>query len=100
MPAFIPNSPRKAARNRVKATNYKAVCRQVDLRDRGLCRVCGFPGGHHHHIVFRSQGGTDTVGNLIVVCAWCHDDIHGRKVRVTGDAGGALTIVAGLTRGL
>lgn len=46
---------------------------------------------HHHHLVYRSLGGKNDSGNLIVTCRACHSDIHARRVRVTGTAT-ALTI--------
>lgn len=33
-----------------------------------------------HHIVFRSQGGGDDIGNLIALCRKCHDLAHARKI--------------------
>lgn len=94
MPAFIRTSPRKAARNRAKAANYRKVCALVETRDRKCCRVCGvfmfLPA--HHHLVFRSQGGKDTTENLICICGTCHDEIHDRRIRVSGNANETLTI--------
>ena len=34
---------------------------------------------HVHHIVFRSNGGTDTPSNLVTLCSKCHDDLHKGK---------------------
>jgi hypothetical protein len=34
---------------------------------------------HVHHIVFRSQGGTNAPSNLIVLCEICHNDLHAGK---------------------
>jgi hypothetical protein len=34
---------------------------------------------HVHHVVFRSQGGTDTPSNLTVLCETCHNDLHAGK---------------------
>jgi len=31
---------------------------------------------HVHHIIFRSNGGTDTPDNLITLCENCHTDLH------------------------
>ncbi len=31
---------------------------------------------HVHHIIFRSNGGTDTPSNLITLCESCHADLH------------------------
>ena len=35
---------------------------------------------HVHHIQFRSQGGTDTPGNLVTLCEECHDSLHAGKL--------------------
>lgn len=32
-----------------------------------------------HHVIFRSKGGTDTSGNLKVLCETCHNDLHAGK---------------------
>lgn len=34
---------------------------------------------HVHHVIFRSLGGSDAPGNLVVLCASCHDDLHAGK---------------------
>lgn len=46
----------------------------VFARDGYTCQVCRKKGGilHTHHIVYRSEGGTDRADNLITVCSDCH----------------------------
>ena len=34
---------------------------------------------HVHHIVFRSNGGSDAPGNLTTLCETCHADLHAGK---------------------
>jgi len=34
---------------------------------------------HVHHIVFRSQGGSNAPGNLITLCETCHNDLHNKQ---------------------
>ncbi|PKH04500.1 HNH endonuclease, partial [Psychromonas sp. MB-3u-54] len=34
---------------------------------------------HVHHVIFRSKDGTDTPGNLKVLCETCHNDLHAGK---------------------
>ena len=46
-------------------------------RDGWRCQQCGARSNLHvHHQVFRSQGGTDSTGNLIVLCVDCHRGLH------------------------
>jgi hypothetical protein len=44
-----------------------------------LCADCGTerPKLHRHHVVPRSQGGSDDQDNIILICANCHEDRHG-----------------------
>lgn len=51
--------------------------RQVLERDDYRCRGCG--NTRHlelHHIIFRSQGGTDEADNLVTLCRRCHQRTH------------------------
>lgn len=61
--------------------NTKAM---VLNRDNYTCQCCR---GKHkdsklevHHIIFRSQGGSDEESNLITLCHTCHKDLHGGKI--------------------
>ena len=95
------HAARKACARRLEAIVRAEVYRAVDLRDRGSCRLCGAFSAqhHHHHLVYRSRGGADATGNVILCCPTCHDDIHAARVRVTGDADArdASGLLAGLT---
>ena len=61
--------------------NTKAM---VLNRDGYTCQCC--KGKHKdsklevHHIVFRSQGGSDEESNLITLCHTCHKDLHSGKI--------------------
>jgi DNA mismatch repair protein MutS len=49
------------------------------------CAVCG--GAERlemHHIVAQAEGGGDEVGNLVCLCARCHDDHHGGRLDIRG----------------
>lgn len=61
--------------------NTKAM---VLNRDNYTCQYCR---GKHkdsklevHHIIFRSQGGSDEESNLITLCHTCHKDLHNGKI--------------------
>jgi hypothetical protein len=63
--------------------------RRVIERDRGYCQVPGCSRGaeHVHHVVYRSQGGSDEPGNLVSICVAHHlHGIHRGWVRVWGRA--------------
>lgn len=65
-------------------------------RDDYTCQCC--KGKHKdsklevHHIVFRSQGGSDEESNLITLCHTCHKGLHSGKInpRLSGKAKGNL----------
>lgn len=50
-------------------------------RDEGLCVLCGRLASDVHHIVFRSQGGTNAETNLACLCRDCHELAHGVKAK-------------------
>ena len=43
-----------------------------------LCEHCRKVAHAIHHIVFKSQGGTDEIENLIALNMDCHDIAHGK----------------------
>ena len=49
----------------------------ISHEQEGRCLLCGRDGiDHYHHIVPRSEGGSDTVANLCGLCESCHDAVH------------------------
>lgn len=53
-------------------------------RDNYTCQYCK---GRHkdgklevHHIIFRSQGGSDEESNLVTLCHTCHENLHNGKI--------------------
>lgn len=81
-----------------KGTNYgfENTKAMVLNRDNYTCQYC--KGKHRdsklevHHIVFRSQGGSDEEGNLITLCHTCHKDLHNGKInpKLSGKTKGCL----------
>jgi len=65
-------------------------------RDSYKCQIC--KGKHKdsklevHHIVYRSQGGSDEADNLITLCHTCHSALHAGRIKVNfgGKAKGQL----------
>ena len=50
----------------------------IELRG-GICQCCGYNKTNAlvvHHIIFRSQGGTNDEWNLMLICPNCHWEIH------------------------
>lgn len=43
------------------------------------CKGSGIPGMHNHHIILKSQGGSDEEWNRIPLCVACHEYPHGRN---------------------
>lgn len=45
----------------------------------GTCSDCGIERWklHRHHVIPKSQGGSNDEGNLVRICANCHEDRHG-----------------------
>jgi 5-methylcytosine-specific restriction endonuclease McrA len=60
---------------------WRRARRAVLDRDRHRCRRCGSPATrfdalHVHHVVPRSEGGTDALSNLVTLCALCHPQVE------------------------
>jgi 5-methylcytosine-specific restriction endonuclease McrA len=71
---------KKATPKPRKESRLDAGLRQrVRSRDGGVCRWCGVRGEQIHHILYRSQGGPDHPGNLILLCAKHHMQAHSNK---------------------
>lgn len=79
---------RWSERIRLTQNGYHAVCRLVDERDEHFCIVCrrffNFEDTYaeqvvdHHHVMFRSAGGSDTEDNLVCLCRKHHMELaHG-----------------------
>src|SRR5690349_15817862 len=89
----------QAYRHLLKRT--KTLQRQIRERDNYRCKVpgCSRAAVHAHHIIPRSQGGTDDEWNLVSLCASHHlNGIHGGRIRVTGRAPDKLVWEFGLRR--
>lgn len=55
-------------RDNYKCQNPKCKCKEKH------------PKLHAHHIIFKSNGGSDEAENLITLCKDCHDDLHSEKI--------------------
>jgi 5-methylcytosine-specific restriction endonuclease McrA len=74
-----PKAPtvRKARPKNEPSSETKSLVRSLDGN---RCRFCGTNQRLHvHHIIYRSQGGTHEVENLITLCQEHHDTVHSNK---------------------
>lgn len=55
---------------------YNDVKEAVLAQQQGHCLMCKGKIEHFHHIVPRSQGGSNTIGNQAGLCTKCHNKIH------------------------
>ena len=62
---------------RLTAGAYARLRRHVVERDGGRCVLCLQNGTDVHHVIYRSQGGTDSLNNLVLLCRHCHERAHG-----------------------
>lgn len=72
---------------------YKSANDYIDAQQHGKCLICGSKKiTHHHHVLHRSEGGTDKVKNIVGLCDECHDRVHkdadlnSRLVEMKGEA--------------
>jgi HNH endonuclease len=84
-------------------TERYTVQHRVLERDGYRCKVpgCSRAAAHAHHIVLRSQGGTDDPSNLVSLCATHHlRGVHMGRIRVSGKAPDQLKWELGIRRGV
>lgn len=60
---------------------FQRMRKVVYERDNGLCVLCGAQATEVHHIVFRSQLGTNSINNLACLCRACHEMAHGVQAK-------------------
>jgi hypothetical protein len=67
------------------------LCFQVNLRDKLQCQACAakplakenyHQGFEYHHIVPKSQGGFDTLENIVLLCYACHQQSHQKSAQL------------------
>ena len=69
-----------------KGFNYGFSSRKEAIlnRDNYTCQICKAKNTRLevHHIIYRSNGGTDDENNLITLCKDCHKKIHSGEIKV------------------
>ncbi|KRW68002.1 group II intron reverse transcriptase/maturase [Stutzerimonas stutzeri] len=75
---------------------YRKQVASLFQGQKGLCLLCNQPitketGWHDHHIIYRSQGGGDSLANRVLLHPICHQQLHARGLTVCKPApSGAL----------
>jgi len=77
---------RKVKRIKLGKQIYRRLMKRVLERGGWQCQKCGSPENLQvHHMIKRSQQGSDALGNLVSLCADCHMEEHG-QLYYTGQA--------------
>ncbi|MGV8656556.1 group II intron reverse transcriptase/maturase [Pseudomonas aeruginosa] len=80
----------------LKKLKYRKQITSLYVSQKGRCVLCGQPitketGWHDHHIVYRTQGGSDALVNRVLLHPNCHQQLHSRGLTVSKPApSGAL----------
>ena len=60
-----------------KEIDVKLIKKEILIRDNYTCTKCGSKNNLQiHHIIYHSNGGKDTMENLITLCKQCHAEKH------------------------
>jgi 5-methylcytosine-specific restriction endonuclease McrA len=89
-----PRFSRKQRERAAEAKQLKSAHAAINARDGHKCRVCKVAVTavgvatrvHHHHLVYRSRGGTHETKNVLSLCPACHHAVHAAEIRLSGDA--------------
>jgi RNA-directed DNA polymerase len=65
----------------LKSMRYRKEWARLYADQRGLCALCGYEmdmdtGWHDHHIQYRVAGGSDALGNRVLLHPNCHTQVH------------------------
>ena len=62
---------------RGRLAGYSTRNEAVDARQEGRCLLCGRPQiDEHHHAVWKSEYGSESIDNIAGLCAECHEKVH------------------------
>lgn len=75
----------------LKKLKYREQILRLFQSQKGLCALCNQPitretGWHDHHIIYRSQGGRDSLDNRVLLHPICHTQLHIRGLTVNKPA--------------
>ena len=71
----------------LKNMSYRHEWATLYIEQRGLCALCGCEmdmetGWHDHHIEYRVAGGSDALGNRVLLHPNCHAQVHSNNLKV------------------
>ena len=71
----------------LKNMSYRHEWAKRYLDQRGLCALCGYEmnmetGWHDHHMEHRAAGGSDALGNRVLLHPNCHINVHANDLHV------------------
>lgn len=75
----------------LKNMNYRMEWAKLYANQKGLCALCGHEmdmdtGWHDHHIQYRVDGGSDALGNRVLLHPNCHSQVHSLALKVVKPA--------------
>lgn len=71
----------------LESMRYKKEWIRLYVDQKGLCAVCGNAmdidtGWHDHHLDYRVNGGSNALGNRVLLHPTCHAQVHSRSLKV------------------
>jgi len=71
----------------LKSMRYRKEWAKLYLEQQGKCALCGYEmdmdtGWHDHHIEPRVAGGSDALGNRVLLHPNCHSQVHNLGLRI------------------
>ncbi|WP_091875863.1 group II intron reverse transcriptase/maturase [Massilia yuzhufengensis] len=71
----------------LKNLRYRRELATLYMDQSGLCALCGCEmdmgtGWHDHHIEYRVAGGSDALGNRVLLHPTCHARVHSQNIKV------------------
>lgn len=101
---------RETWRGGYSTREYQSARKRALERSDGRCEVCGTPVfdrtgrgwrrvsrdyGGTHHVIPLSGGGSNSEGNVVVLCARCHGLAHSKRCKGSASIGELLTRIRG-----
>ncbi|MYM40489.1 group II intron reverse transcriptase/maturase [Duganella qianjiadongensis] len=71
----------------LESMSYRKEWIRLYVDQKGLCAVCGNAmdmdtGWHDHHLDYRVNGGSNALGNRVLLHPTCHAQVHSRNLKV------------------